>query len=490
MSACSYAFFSFCNQMSMDLGNESGESGDTIPISTRQISIVSPNFRAMIMKSSLPLSQRVDKADVIVVAQVMSCTLNKRASNSLQKDEDQTLPRALNAQEILKAFELQESGDYTFKVQKYIKGQCEPTIQMHLNALNCRYYGYGKTRISEGSQVILFLKPLANKNYEAVDPLIPLTPISSNAFILLDEDQKADFYQQVYNMLLASLSDVPFRRSSISQLRTVEDTDVATIVANYSDDDDIEVKDSALYCMMVNQRVEFIPKVLKLSEELGKTNQSPECLQAFRYLKVPEATPYLNNMLFSEYYYIRLHATFALDPLADESSIPYLMVALSDPDPQNIIAYSAYHMIYRSAPDLKKPKSEEYFYANREKEIDIVYRWWKGYLSGENALKGRKRGLLSDSDLSSSLYSLDVDDRKKAIKSLSIPLKLADVPYVMVSLSDPDEEVAFNSYVLLKSIINTLPDIKSANDFGKESERVMRDSRSWWMQKLKDRLEE
>lgn len=443
----------------------------------------------MIIKSSLPLSQRIDKADVIVVAQVMSYTPDKRVSNSLQRDEDQTLPRALTTQEILKAFELQESGDYTFKVQKCIKGQCEPTIQMHLSALNRRYYGYSKTRISEGSQVILFLQSLANKSYKAVDPLIPVTPISSKAFVLLDEDQKADFDQQVYDMLLASLSDVPFRRSSISQLRTVESTDVATVVANYSDDDDIEVKDSALYCMMVNQKVEFIPKVWKLSEELGKTGQSPECLQAFRYLKVPEATPYLNRMLFSEYYYLRLHAIFALDSLGDESSIPYLIVALSDPDPQNVIAYNAYHMIYRSAPDLKKPKSEEHFYANREKEIDIVYSWWKGYLSGENALKGRKRGVLNNDDSKSLLYNLDVNERRKAIKSVTAPLKLADVPYVMVSLSDPDEEIAFNSYVLLKSIINTLPDVKSANDFGKESEKIMRDSRAWWMQKLSEPLE-
>lgn len=446
--------------------------------------------RAMIIKSSLSLSQRVDRADIIVVAQVMSYTLDKRAPNLPKKVEDQTLPKVLDAQEILKAFELQEAGTYTFKVQKYIKGHCEPTIQMHLSALNRRYYGYSKTRISEGAQVILFLKPLANNNYEAVDPLIPITPISSKAFVLLDEGQKADFDQQVYKMLLASLPDVSFRRSSISQLRTVESTDVAEVVANYSDDDDIEVKDSALYCMMVNQRVEFIPKVLKLSEELGETSQSPECLLAFQYLKVPEATPYLNKMLFSEYYYLRLHAIFALNDLGDESSIPYLLIALSDPDPQNVIAQSAYYMIYRSTPDLKKPKSEEYFYANREKEIDIVYRWWKGYLAGENTLKGRKIGLQDSVGLGSSLYSLDVDSRKKAIKSLPTPIKLADVPYLIVSLSDPDKEIAFDSYVLLKSVIDTLPDIKSASDFGKESERVMRDSRSWWVQKLKARLEE
>ena len=441
---------------------------------------------AAIVESSMPLVQRIHDADVIVVAQIVSYTADKPAQKS---------PKVSPSKESFGVFttfssEFQKAGHYVFEVRQIIKGECRSTVKMHLNALDARYYGYNISDVKEGSIVILLLKP-SGADYKVVDSLTPIILLSTKYDDTLDEKQeKIASEQQVYNFLLASLSRPAVRRSSLFHLRSVKNNKVADIVSDYVDDNDIEVKDSALYCMMVNQRVEFIPKVLKLSEELGETGQSPECLLAFKYLKVPEATPYLNKMLFSEYYYLRLHAIFALDDLRDKSSIPYLIVALSDPDPQYVIASNAYYMIYRAAPDLKEPKSEEYFYANREKEIDIVYRWWRGYLSGENALKGLKRGLLHDSDLSSSLYSLDVDDRKKAIKSLSEPLKLANVPYVMVSLSDPDEEVAFDSYVLLKSIIKTLPDIKSAHDFEKESERVMRDSRSWWMQKLKDRLEE
>jgi hypothetical protein len=75
--------------------------------------------------------------------------------------------------------------------------------------------------------------------------------------------------QQVYNLLLTSLSDPVIRRSSIFHLRSVENTKVADVLSAYTDDDDMEVKDNSLFCMMVNQRVGFIPKVLKLSEDLG-----------------------------------------------------------------------------------------------------------------------------------------------------------------------------------------------------------------------------
>lgn len=445
--------------------------------------------RATISRSSSSLPKIVSDADIIVVAQVIDYTADSYVT---QDNKNSKTPRSFSARDFSEASKFQRAGLYHFKVHQCIKGQCDSDIQLHLDNLNNRFYGYGGTAISKGSWGLLLLVPSSVKSYEPADPSTPLIILSSSVEkLVLNSQFNSD--QQIYSVLLDSLRDETFRRSVVFHLRSVRDNRVADELSSYVRDADIEIKDNALYCMLVNQRIEFIPDVLKLSEELWDNRQSPDCLLALQKLKVAEATPILNKMLFEKPYYVRLNAIFALFSTGDRTSVPYLLSALNDPDPQRVIPYYSYRIICRIIPSLGRPKTEEYFYSHREEETGRVYKWWPEYLSSKrNQISNSKTSLIFKDDVMNTqiadhldlLYDRYVNVRKGAIKSIGKFFDSNDIPYLLLCLHDPDAEVAFNSYALLRSMINQFPKIGSAQQFEKERTDLTRLAYSWWSNQL------
>ena len=62
--------------------------------------------------------------------------------------------------------------------------------------------------------------------------------------------------------------------------------------------------------------------------------------------------------------------------LVDQSSIPFLITALRDPDRQGLIPDGAYVLIHELRPSLGPPKDRAYFRTHREEEITALEQWW------------------------------------------------------------------------------------------------------------------
>lgn len=84
--------------------------------------------------------------------------------------------------------------------------------------------------------------------------------------------------------------------------------------------------------------------------------------------------PRLNEGLFMRSEFTRGAAIKALDKLADQSSIPYLLLAQYDPKPD--IAFGAYQTLHRLIPELGAAKTRASFDAGRDALAQEGLDWW------------------------------------------------------------------------------------------------------------------
>lgn len=95
--------------------------------------------------------------------------------------------------------------------------------------------------------------------------------------------------------------------------------------------------------------------------------------------------PQLNEGLFMRSQYTRRAAIHAFNKLADQSSVPYLIIALRDP--QGDVAYGVHRVLARLVPALGPTLPRETFDASRDKIADAGVAWWVKHL--QDAEKAR-----------------------------------------------------------------------------------------------------
>jgi len=88
--------------------------------------------------------------------------------------------------------------------------------------------------------------------------------------------------------------------------------------------------------------------------------------------------PQLNEGLFMRSQYTRLAAVEALNKLADTSSVPYLIIALRDPNGD--VAYGAHHVLARLVPALGPYLPRATFDAKRDQLAEAGVKWWVKHL--------------------------------------------------------------------------------------------------------------
>jgi len=88
--------------------------------------------------------------------------------------------------------------------------------------------------------------------------------------------------------------------------------------------------------------------------------------------------PQLNEGLFMRSQYTRLAAVEALNKLADGSSVPYLIIALRDPNGD--VAYGAHHVLSRLVPSLGPYLPRATFDASRDQLAEAGVKWWIKHL--------------------------------------------------------------------------------------------------------------
>ena len=87
--------------------------------------------------------------------------------------------------------------------------------------------------------------------------------------------------------------------------------------------------------------------------------------------------PQLNQGLFMRSEITRRAAMRGLQQFADQTSIPYLLIALYDPQPE--IAFDAYTLLHRLVPDLGAATAGQWR-TERAAQIKVAFDWWQQHL--------------------------------------------------------------------------------------------------------------
>jgi len=183
--------------------------------------------------------------------------------------------------------------------------------------------------------------------------------------------------------------------------------------------------------------------------------------------------------------------------IADRTSIPYLLLALRDPDPKNFISPTAAQLIYRLVPELGRGKTDSTFLAHRDEEVQSVSTWWKDELAGKHphAADEKERIVLNVGQthdakelpqLNEALFMRNEATRRAAIEALD---KLADqssVPYLIIALRDPQGDVAYGAHQILARLVPELGPSLPRAAFDTSCDQLADAGVKWWIKHLTD----
>ena len=177
---------------------------------------------------------------------------------------------------------------------------------------------------------------------------------------------------RVVSLILPSLADAELRPLSAYYLAAVRDARLPAALLPDADDSDLQVRDTVLTGLAANQSVDVLPRIITLARTLAKQRKpAPVCIRAIGKIKNPKAVETLNHLLFEAAPTTRQSAVFALGPVANRSSVPFLMVALQD----QTIAYEAYLILHRLARIDAQPRDPVYFVRHRAQATRAIVRW-------------------------------------------------------------------------------------------------------------------
>ncbi len=385
-------------------------------------------------------------------------------------------------------------GHYTFQVVQTIEGQCEPTLQMDLPLVQARFYGGMRRWVEEGDTVLLLLTSNSQGQWVPVDPEVPFVTLAGKEqqLNILDSQEAKTRKSRVVNLLLSSLSNPVLRQETTYFLRSFVDPQIVVGLAPYIDDPNIRTQDNVLYCMAANHQVTVIPRIAQLSSKMWLTGGAPDSLQTLPDFNTAEAVPYLNPLLFETPLYTRLNTMYALSKSANRTSIPYLLLALRDPDVS--IAQDAYGIMHRLLPTLEPGQGYDYFQAHREQETSILFNWWRDELAGKHPhAPDEKERIVLDAGqthdtkelpkLNEALFMRREATRRAAARGLEEFADQSSIPYLLIALYDPVPDAALSAYTTLHRLVPELGAASRAK-WEKEREAQTKLAFDWWQQHL------
>jgi len=380
-------------------------------------------------------------------------------------------------------------GTYEFDVIQIIKGQRKTHFSISLpNVLAFSYGDYfaSKPVVAVGGKFLLFLKP-SSTGYSPTDLRLPLIPIPADASTSGSDTTMT----QVANLLLPTTPDLTLRLADSYLLRTITSPQLVLKLVPFVNDSNIYVRDNVLACLAANQQVVVIPKIVQLSTSPKFHNHPSNSVPALQSFDVPDAVPYLNPLVVNSNYDIRYHTMYALYKIADRSSIPYLIMALRDPDPDKNIPAGAYLALRQLILVLGPytPQSQTEFVQRFNIEIKPIYAWWSDELLGKHLKPGEHLELPTTipntpAQLNPLLFIPDTNTRRAVAVKLSQTDNVSSVPYLVLALQDPDTEVAFTAYKTLHRLIPALGVPKSHADFEADPAATSQPVYDWWRDEL------
>jgi len=391
----------------------------------------------------------------------------------------------------------QNAGTYRLRALKYLKGGGEPVLSLRLPPLYSFAYD-SRIHIAPGDMVLLMAVRDAKNVLQPLDPWRPLIPLSKAA---IDEPKNTEEgytpLDRIYNLLLASMAEPSLRRMHAFILRDVADTELVPRLVPYINDPDERVREHVIENMALNQQVAVIPRIVALSEAAWRESKgmySGGPVTRLGKFTVPQARPYLNQALFSPEQFARLNALSSLVHLADRSSVPYLLLTLSDAQ-QKDNAQSAYYILHQVLPALGKPPSPDDFWKNRDAETTRLLAWWRDELSGKHPkLEGEAPAPIIDFErikaedatriLNPLLFEKKPELRRQAADALQKAADASSIPYLLLALHDPDDEVSFLAYRTLHRLIATMTPPTARPLFEAKREVYTQELFDWWRDEL------
>ncbi|HVS71295.1 MAG TPA: hypothetical protein VHQ47_08580 [Phycisphaerae bacterium] len=319
------------------------------------------------------VEKSIAKADVIVAVTIQSFT----------PDADFKPPTFANdGPTNFAADAINPPGAYHFQRLQAIKGDTDAAFDLHLPLLSYEVLGNRPLQVPTGSPALLLLKKDSDGKLAPVDPILPLIPLSADAF----PKARASATQKTpdaISLLLASLPDERVRLTLVTLLdpplrQPIVDQRIAPAMRAYLIDKNVQVRDQAIDIVARTQDVSLIPKIAAAAVASEAAHVSSGPVGAFAYYKTAAAVPYLNPLILEGTDYTRLNAMMALRPIADASSIPYLIQALDKDDSQHRVSYVAYATLHRLIPQDALPPLVivPQFQKNKAQEIQAIKDWW------------------------------------------------------------------------------------------------------------------
>ena len=442
------------------------------------------NALASLQPVSPSLMDTITQSDVIVEVEVLTFQRDLNAPDVNTNQEESFLSKV----HLL----IKPSGIYQFRVLKKLKGQVGNTIKVSLLYISAQNYNFAKIQVEPKTKALLFLKK-ENSNLIPVNSNVPLIAIDGNAEV----PSGISVEQQVVRLLLASMNQPELRKSNAYLLRQNVDPQVTAVLYKYIDDPDLETKDAIYYCLATNQQVSIIPYIARLSHDLnintkGKEADSVEALSTFTTV---EAVPFLNPLLFEPDLRVRTKSAYSLYNIANKTSIPYLILALRDPDPDQDIPAGATVVLHRLVPALGKLslKSHEDYINYREYETNHIYQWWMDELNGRHLTKAKEPAPIAQAEVPQkaenfqvNLYNPSVELRRRAINALTATADKSSIPYLVLALQDPDTIVSYNAYKALHDILSLPGEVSEMADYDSHRGQEDKPIYDWWTNHLKE----
>jgi len=321
---------------------------------------------------SLPLAKTVTGAKLIVVARLVKI-VSKPSHHGTSKpaSKEATI----------------DAGRYSVDVVFTLKGHFEH--RLNISIAETSFFGYNDVPFSviPGKLLLLFLVPSVHPSVDegqwaAEDANVPLTPLRSNFDAVTAGSVNTTVLTRIVGILLDTMSDSLLRKANTLLLENMIDPRLPRALIPYLNDANRNTRVSICTALATNQVVEAIPSIVRLEKEMMSGASGRNCIFALQFYKTRAALPLLNPLLFDASEYTRRNAVGALRDIGDKSSIPYLMLALRDP--QDDIAYNAYATLNRLLPRLGNLKTTIEFDAHRILLCAPYYAWWRRELLGEH----------------------------------------------------------------------------------------------------------
>lgn len=436
------------------------------------------------MPRSIPLPQTIAQSQAIAFA---SLTAYQPDVSPTNPTDTSTTPIGAVGPSIFTSRPAKPAGRYTFHIIALLKGTCPSVLNVHLPYILSLYYRGSGLSIETGRKFILFLNTSPNGQITPTDVTTPLVPIADS--VTLSKDYYSNVEENVYALMLASCQDVKSRETESYLLRTVISPSIVAGLFPYIDDINLHTRDNVLTCMAANQQVIAIPRIDALNHIMEPGGGVAESATALSRYQNAEALQYLNPLLFSSDYYIRLNAIDGIDNLAKRSSVPYLMLALRDPDHQNVIPANSYGMLHQIIPSLGVESESSYFIQRRAVETKKLFAWWSDELLGKHLKPGEHPAIPAELPntpalLNPLLFIPDAPTRRAAADKLAHLGDKSSIPYFVLALQDPDTAVAFTAYKTLHRLIPALGSPESRATFEAGPDATSQPVYEWWRDEL------